>query len=118
MAVDGVTVSLGDGVTVKGAARFLIDGPCVSVWFPWLEIEVGSEYSHPDIPERIKVTAIYAVHEMPVCILFDVWRDGWVTPLYGVKVGRLLCYPGATIHNESGLPYDLALLRKLSAHKV
>jgi hypothetical protein len=115
--VGDVSVRLGDGITVKGTAKFLVEGNCVSVWFPWLDIEVGSEYTHPNIPEKMKITSIYAVDETPVCILFDVWRDGWVTPMYGMKLGRLLC-PGAEIHGESGLPYDLALLRKICTHKL
>ena len=116
--VGSATVTFGDGITVKGTAKFLVEGNCVSVWLPWLDIEVGSEYTHPDIPEKMKITSIYAVDGMPVCILFDVWRDGWVTPVYGMKLGRLLCYPGSTMYNESGLPYDVALLQKICTDKV
>jgi hypothetical protein len=116
--VGDASVTLGDGITVNGTAKFLVEGNCVSIWLPWVDVEVGSEYTHPDIPEKMKITSIYAVDGMPVCILFDVWREGWVTPMYGMKLGRLLCYPGAEIHGEAGLPYDVALLQKICTDKV
>lgn len=111
--VGNATVTFDGGITVNGKAQFLIEGNSVSVWLPWVDIEVGEEYTHPAIPERMKVTSIYAVDGIPVCILFDVWRGKWVTPMYGIKVGRLLCNPGAMIYNESGLRHDVALLRKI-----
>jgi hypothetical protein len=116
--VGDVSVTFGDGITVKGKAQFLIHDNCVAVWLPWVDIEVNEEYTHPNIPEKMKITSIYAVDEMPVCIMFDVWREGWVTPLYGMRVGRLLCYPGAEIHGEAGLPYDVAFLQKICTHKL